>query len=163
MYVHSVKLVNFKSFGDYPENEVLLEPRVTAIIGKNESGKSNVLDGLSRIRFRGRFADAFQSNIANRECAGPEQMKYIITLRSSAKEQTLGIQEDTTVEIVKDKYQLTGGTLNYYLQTIQPEVIQIMELLGSINSNPFQLRDSAWTNYQIYYKELSNMGQLMFH
>ena len=40
MYVHSVKLTNFKSFGDYKENEVIVEPRITAIVGKNESGKS---------------------------------------------------------------------------------------------------------------------------
>ena len=51
MYIHSVKLINFKSIGDYPEAEVILEPRVTAIIGKNESGKSNVLEGLSYIDF----------------------------------------------------------------------------------------------------------------
>lgn len=51
MYVHSVKLINYKSFGDYKENEVIIEPRITAIVGKNESGKSNVLDGLSQIRF----------------------------------------------------------------------------------------------------------------
>lgn len=51
MYIHSVKLINFKSIGDYSEVEVILEPRVTAIIGKNESGKSNVLEGLSYINF----------------------------------------------------------------------------------------------------------------
>ena len=51
MYIHSVKLVNFKSIGDYPESEIILEPNVTAIIGKNESGKSNVLEGLSKINF----------------------------------------------------------------------------------------------------------------
>lgn len=32
MYVHSVKLINFKSIGDYPVNEIILEPRVTALI-----------------------------------------------------------------------------------------------------------------------------------
>lgn len=43
MYIHSVKLVNYKSIGDYPESEIILEPKVTAIIGRNESGKSNIL------------------------------------------------------------------------------------------------------------------------
>ena len=59
MYVHSVKLINYKSIGDYAESEVIIEPRVTAIIGKNESGKSNILDGLSQINFRKRSASAF--------------------------------------------------------------------------------------------------------
>ena len=39
MYVHSVKLINYKSIGNYTESEIIIEPRVTAIIGKNESGK----------------------------------------------------------------------------------------------------------------------------
>ncbi len=154
MYVHSVKLVNYKSFGDYNENEVIIEPRITAIIGKNESGKSNVLDGLSRIWFRGRNQDAFQPNIVNRDCSGPEQIKYLVTLKPTAEEQSLGIQEDTVVEIIKDGYRLTGGVLLYYRQAIQPDVEQIMQLLGSMNSNAFQLRDTALNNYQIYYKEL---------
>lgn len=51
MYIHSVKLINYKSIGDYPESEIILEPGITAIIGKNESGKSNVIDGLSKINF----------------------------------------------------------------------------------------------------------------
>ena len=37
MYIHSVKLTNFKSIGDYAESEIILEPKVTAIIGKNET------------------------------------------------------------------------------------------------------------------------------
>ena len=37
MYIHSVKLTNFKSIGDYDESEIILEPKVTAIMGKNES------------------------------------------------------------------------------------------------------------------------------
>ena len=68
MYVHSVKLINYKSFGDYKENEVIIEPRITAIVGKNESGKSNVLDGLSQIRFGIRNNAAFnQDNIRCRQ------------------------------------------------------------------------------------------------
>ena len=66
VYVHSVKLVNYKSIGDYAESEVIIEPRVTAIIGKNESGKSNILDGLSQINFRKRKAGAFTNAAANR-------------------------------------------------------------------------------------------------
>lgn len=49
MYVHSVKLVNFKSIGDYPEAELILEPKITAIIGQNESGKSMLLTFLCLI------------------------------------------------------------------------------------------------------------------
>ena len=66
MYIHSVKLINFKSIADYPEAEIILEPRVTSIIGRNESGKSNILEGLSRIEFLKRNANAFAVENVNR-------------------------------------------------------------------------------------------------
>ena len=65
MYIHLVKLINFKSIGNYPEEEVILEPRVTTIIGKNESGKSNILEGLSKIDFLKNNLATFSQNIVN--------------------------------------------------------------------------------------------------
>ena len=62
MIVHSVSLENFKSIGCYPENEVLIEPNITAIIGKNECGKSNILEGLSQINFLRRNNAAFSDD-----------------------------------------------------------------------------------------------------
>lgn len=47
MYIHSISLKNYKSIGE-KKSSIILEPRVTTIIGKNESGKSNV---LTRLRF----------------------------------------------------------------------------------------------------------------
>lgn len=154
MFVNSVKLVNFKSFGDYKQNEVIIEPKVTAIIGKNESGKSNVLDGLSRINFQTRNTDAFNINIVNRECADENAIKYIVTLKPSEDDRAVGICADSQVEIGKDSYSLTGGALQYYLDKIHPEVEQILDFLGPMKSNIFQLRDTPWSNYQLYYKEL---------
>lgn len=154
MYVHSVKLVNFKSFGDYKENEVIIEPKVTAIIGKNESGKSNVLDGLSRINFQGRNTDAFNINIVNRDCEDENAIKYIVTLKPSEDDRAVGICAGSQVEVTKDSYSLTGGALQYYLDKIHPEVEQILDFLGPMKSNIFQLRDTPWSSYQLYYKEL---------
>lgn len=76
MYVHSVKLINYKSIGEYSESEIILEPKVTAIIGKNESGKSNVLEGLSRINFLSPDPNAFSDDLANRSNGSP--IKYIL-------------------------------------------------------------------------------------
>lgn len=56
-----MKLINYKSIGDYQESEIIIEPTVTAIVGKNESGKSNVLDGLAQIDFIGNNAKAYSA------------------------------------------------------------------------------------------------------
>lgn len=160
MYVHSVKLINFKSIGDYPESEVILEPRVTAIIGKNESGKSNILDGLSRIRFRVRSGAAFDADVVNRSCVDGNENKYIITLKSTAEDKALGAIDDTTIKITKNSYEATGGILACAIEMLQQEVDSIIETLGTLASNPMQLSGSDWTNYQIYYKELMTKDKL---
>ena len=48
MYYHSVIVHNYKSIGE-KQAEIIIEPGITAIIGKNESGKSNIIDALSEI------------------------------------------------------------------------------------------------------------------
>ena len=115
MYVHSVKLTNYKSFGDYKENEVIVEPRITAIVGKNESGKSNVLDGLSQIRFRIRNSAAFNQDNINRNSTTGTENKYSIVLKPTSKDNEAGISADTQIEITKNSYSATGGLLGFYL------------------------------------------------
>lgn len=160
MYVHSVKLINYKSFGDYAENEIILEPRVTAIIGKNESGKSNVLDGLRRIGFTTRYSDAFGDEIVNRNCPSGNENRYLIILKPTDDEALKGISGDTVVEIHKNGYILQGSFLSYYLKEIYPDIKTLLEVLGPINANPFQLRDQDLTNYRAYYNELQTEAEM---
>lgn len=121
LYIHSVKLINFKSIGDYAESEIILEPNVTAIIGKNESGKSNVIDGLSRISFLKANAAAFSAEIVNRNSASGTENKYIITLKPDVQENAKGLCSDTLVEISKEHCMISGGFFDYYLQKVWPE------------------------------------------
>ena len=160
MYVHSVKLINFKSIGDYPEAEVILEPRITAIIGKNESGKSNILDGLSRVWFRTRNTTAFNPDIVNRNGSAGKENRYHITLKPSEDDIQFGIIDDTKIDITKNGYSATGGILSYYLSEIHPTVETIVSILGSVGANPLQLRDQELTNYRIYYGELLEKSKI---
>lgn len=153
MYVHSVRLINFKSIGDYPESEIILEPKVTAIIGKNESGKSNVLDGLSRINFLKANKEAFSEEIINRNSISGTQNKYIITLKPNVQENKEGICLDTVVEISKDQCTITGGFFNYYLQKVWPKFEAVANYLDGINTNPMQLKDQELTSYRFYKQE----------
>lgn len=160
MYVHSVKLVNYKSIGDYPESEVIIEPRVTAIIGKNESGKSNILDGLSRISFTTRNPDAFSAAIVNRiESTGKENY-YQILLKPDAEDIAFGIDTETDVIITKNEYVATGGVMSCFLGYIYPHVEEIEAILGTVNQNPLQLKEQELTNYRIYYGELLKKDEM---
>ena len=160
MYIHSVKLINFKSIGEYPEAEVILEPRVTAIIGKNESGKSNVLDGLSRIDFMKSNPTAFATDVVNRNSESGTENTYVITLKSTSDETQKGIYTDTQVIISKNHCAVSGGFLEYYKQYALPAFEAVVNVLDEIGTNPFQVRDQELTNYRTYKQELTQSEQL---
>ena len=160
MYVHSVRLVNYKSFGDYNENEIILEPNVTAIIGKNESGKSNVLDGLSQIRFRSNNSNAFKDDVINRNGVFGKENTYLVTLKPLESDVEFGFDEDTIIEIHKNSFSATGGILKYYQTELIPCATEIIGALGGPSSNPFQLRDQDWNNYRSYCNSLLDTNQI---
>ena len=150
MYIHSVKLINFKSLGDYPENEVILEPKVTSIIGRNESGKSNILDGLSRINFTKRNTSAFARENVNRSVGLDIENKYVIVLKPTADEKSKDIVDDTQIEITKENYKVIGGILPYYLSSVYKDFQCLLSKLDGIGSNPFQVMDQELVNYRNY-------------
>ncbi len=161
MYVHSVKLVNYKSIGDYAESEVIIEPRVTAIIGKNESGKSNILDGLSQINFRKRKASAFTNATANRSCGDGKQIKYVLLLKPSAEDVTLGITEESTIEITHSTMTVSGGLLSYYESTIAEAVTAVAKMLDLMGGgNPLKLSSHDLPHYQLHKAELASKDTL---
>ena len=160
MYIHSVKLINFKSIGNYPEAEIILEPKVTAIIGKNESGKSNVLDGLSRINFLKANSSAFSAEVVNRNFESGTENIYLITLKHDTKEIVNELHTDTLVEISKSHCTVTGGFLDYYLQHVWPKFDAVVKYLDEINANPLQLKDQELTSYRTYKQELLKNEQI---
>lgn len=160
MYVHSVKLVNYKSIGDYDESEIIIEPRVTAIIGKNESGKSNILEGLSQITFHKRNRGAFANAMAHRSCGNGEAIKYVVTLRATAEDMALGITEDSIIEITHDKMTVSGGLLSYYEANIADSVAGIVQFLDACGTNPLKLNQADFALYRSHKAEIENIKSL---
>lgn len=60
MKIKSVEISNYKSLGE-EENILLLENNITALIGKNDSGKSNILEALGNISFTHYINEGFFS------------------------------------------------------------------------------------------------------
>lgn len=161
MYIHSVKLINFKSIGDYPENEIIIEPKITAVIGKNESGKSNVLEGLSQIDFRKNNRQAFDINKVNRNAPTGTENAYIIILKPLEDERKKGISLDTKVEINNNSCVVTGGFLEYCQKHKIMELFEkLILLLNECGFPPFSMNDSELTNFRIYKSELEQKEHL---
>lgn len=135
-----------------------MEPKITTIIGKNESGKSNVLEGLSRISLLGDMQNAFNADSINRNNGTSANIEYTIVLKPTQEEKnSLNIQRDTLIKIEKDSYIATGSILEYYNDHIRQSTDTLISVLGQ---NPYQLRDQDLTNYRTYINALQQTDSL---
>lgn len=156
MYLHSIKLINYKSVGT-DLNEIIVEPNITAIIGKNESGKSNIIEGLSHINICGNMQKAFDVENINRNNDTNATIEYQIILKPTQEERNEGITEDSLVIIGKDKHVTTGGLLQSFNKYLKAQADSLVETLGR---NPFQLKDQDYNNYNIYISSLQPTDSL---
>lgn len=132
MRLHSVKMTNYRSIG-IDHDEIIIEPNITAIIGKNESGKSNVLSGLSSILFKNKITNVFVENNVNRNSENGK-IVYKITLKALPDESQC-LQEDTTVTITSESYSAVGGIMRYYEENVKETVNVFYEI---VKDNPFK-------------------------
>lgn len=163
MFVYSVKLVNFKSFGDYAENEIKAESDITAIIGMNESGKSNVIDGLSRINFFGMNTEDFTEKVLNRSMPSGTPISYIVTLKPTDTESTEGIHGDTIATF--DSYDncfISGGLLDWCKEELFGDFHDLSSSIIAHGKNPFSLRDAEYQRYKSYIGALEERETLNF-
>lgn len=154
MYIHSVRLINYKSIGDYKESEIIIEPQITAIIGKNESGKSNVLEGLSCVNLLNYNDAAYTPAVVNRNCPTGTQNSFVVVLQPNTDDIAKGIVGETKIELAKSHYNLTGALVAYYVESSECACKSIAEYLDAIHSNPFQLQNQDLANYKTYRGEL---------
>ena len=153
MYFHSVTVNNYKSIGD-KQSEIIIEPGITAIIGKNESGKSNIIDALSEINLMGNMGSAFVSNKANRKHAAVDLMRFHIVLKPTIEEvREDTILTDTDIFVSNNRIEITGGLLDFYNKTARFEFIKLFEMLGS---NPFGCTSSELVQYRDYEKYIND-------
>ena len=156
MYIHSVKLYNYKSLGE-KLNEVIIEPNITAIIGKNESGKSNILEGLSQINFVGNMQPAFSVENVNRNNGRESIIEYEVVLRPNNEKELQVLKDETRITLGQDKCSATGSILQYYSDNLK-EVVD--SFIVQVEGNPFQLRDPEFRSFQAYVKALQPENNL---
>ncbi len=151
MYIHSIKIINYKSVGTQ-KNELILEPKITAIIGKNESGKSNIIEALSKINLLGFNKEAFTPQTNNKDVT-VNDMAFQITLKPqyNEKDDNYINKMDSIIIIDPQSYKATGGILFYYNNNCGKKIKELMEILGE---NPFKLTDQSLENYKKFINAL---------
>lgn len=135
MLLHSIEIHNFKSIGE-SNNLIIIEPRITTIIGKNESGKSNILEALSKISFTKNSSTFFKEDVMNKQCLSVDNMKIVACLKWSDNEKTIfENEEESFIEISKNSYIVSGGLRVYFDMKCKPIIEELDELL---KTNPYK-------------------------
>lgn len=78
MKIKSISISNYKSLGE-ERNVLLLEDSITALIGKNDSGKSNILEALGNISFTHYINEQFfskKNRYTNRNIVIKVELKF---------------------------------------------------------------------------------------
>lgn len=157
MRVSSVIINNYKSIGTV-KNTLLLEDDVTALIGKNDSGKSNVLEILGGISFSHYILDEFykfNNKIDN------EETSLIVELKFTQKESVFlkeykNIEDDYTYFYFSQNKEIEfkGGysrLFNEDMELIKSISYIKNELISYLEENYYDSMDKEFFNEVISY------------
>lgn len=95
MKLKCVKIQNYKSFKE--ENTLILLDDINTIVGKNESGKSNLIDAISKIDITGIKDNTFFKNV-NKNSNNDESVKISLLLAPTLDEKnSYQIEKETNI------------------------------------------------------------------
>lgn len=135
MKLKSIKIENYKSFGN--ENNTLILENINTVIGKNESGKTNLIDCLSKIDLTGindQLQDYVENNILpiykkNDSGHGIEHIQYVIRRSIAFAKQfeninldmvyVIAVFHDLAHHIDKDNHEILSAKLFYENETMK--------------------------------------------
>lgn len=155
MRLEKAKIENYKSFGE-PSTIYLGDENVISIIGKNESGKSNLLDALKMLSFSSMTNEHINFNKNNRSIGDGTAKIQILLKLSSDEMELLGISDNKTkIEFTcSDKSVsvklVSGGIVEYF------EKEQFSDLLSKIEV-PVTSKQVAIGNERSNYNEKINV------
>lgn len=159
MLLESAKVCNFKSIGK--ENNVLyVERSVTALIGKNESGKSNVLESLGLLN----LWSPLDANYLRKLTRGQDEQPIVSLVFSFSEQDRVTFPNatgDTTL-----KYSSTEVTMEGGLSTLisQDEELNscIALLMDAAKTNTLKLDSSRITSLRTRTAKLSTIAQRVY-
>ena len=153
MLLHSIEIHNYKSIGE-TNNIIIVEPRITTIIGKNESGKSNILEALSKVSFTDPSVAFFNIETMNKQCTAVDKVKVVACLKwKDGEKNYFGNNEETYIEISKNNYIVSGGLKTFFEIKCKPIIDELNEIL---ENNPYKYKNTDWEQFHNKRKMLIN-------
>ena len=159
MYITGAKFTNFKSFGE-EDNYIRIDKKKTAIIGVNESGKSNILELIGRLDFKIPLPQNYVE-ITNLN-AGSREASIDITLQfeqSELSKLNTTDHSETTFHFTIGQIPLIEGNLQNQING-DPCVIDAIGIFEeALNNGDFDLKGNNLQSYRDALNILKNSSQ----
>lgn len=156
MKIESAKINNYKSIGE--ENNLICFSDTTCIIGKNESGKTNILEALSEIKFNGFTSDNYfrkKNRINDRDIT----LSFLLKPYKSEKEKYKKLA-DTKVFIDNSAVHIEGGISDVILN--DKELINARDkFISLVQGVNFGFDENARKEFDIFKNRLSNIDKIV--
>lgn len=151
MKIISIKINNYKSIGN-EKNTLNLEKNVTSIIGKNESGKSNILEAISNVNFHGEISKAL---FIKKSRFTDEELTIELKLETNKEDYKVFKRgfEETTINISSNGITIDGGLFDFLENDV--ELSKSFEYLNSLSNN----NSLSLTERENFKKNLSYLNQ----
>lgn len=160
MILTNIKIENYKSFGAY-DNTLKLESKVTTLIGKNESGKSNLLEILKSISFINGIGNNELIQI-NRRFSQEKVVVSVICELTEEEKLELGVSDKITkFSFAEPQKVIISGTVSEYFKG--ENVVMKVERLKNIYSEGHWNRDSNVRNFiNSYINKLTDLDTMIY-
>lgn len=160
MKVKSIKIQNYKSFGE--ENNILQLDDLNTIIGKNESGKSNLIDCLGGLDFTGHINQFYFKNFNKN--TGNYPIIYVV-LSPYKSEKTIYKSCNDTLLTIKDMFNISidGGISEIIKKNkdFQNNREKMNELSNNVSYNNFN-DENTRKNYNQIISMINNAEEKVF-
>ena len=159
MLIKSAKISNFKSIG--VENNVLyIEEGVTALIGKNESGKSNVLESLGLVNLWAPLSADYLKKCTHGQSTSPG-ISLMLCFSSQDKEWFPTAEGITTLVYTGSDVTIEGGLSDLISQDTELNA-HIAALQATAKSNELKLDNAKIAPLRTHIAKLSTISKKVY-
>ena len=152
MKVTSVKIQNFKSFAE--ENNRIDLDTINTIIGKNESGKSNLIEAIGKLKLTGiNDTNYFKNCNKNNDKSKPV---ISLVLFPYASEKNIYKSKKETIITIKDQYDISiEGGLTEIISN-DKDFQKNREKMNTLNKNIYISDENTRKNYNSTIQMINN-------
>ncbi len=157
MIVKNIIVNNYKSIGN-SKNKILVDEHVTALIGKNESGKSNILEAIGEQQIVDKLNPQIFNN-KNRMSNEEVSIEFILQFTEDEKKR-LNIKEnnETVIHMSQKKLREIHGNLKEVIENDVNLNNEIQFIENIIKNNQMKLDNSSITTYKNYVEDLKKLS-----